>query len=151
MEVLVSAVLIRTTDHHTIRVPTKKRDKISLDTYILSKSCFFLKWSTLRLSSFPRTIPAAAADDDETMHRHIAKFGENTKRWHQRTPGLKILPLASLTIIATVAVGNVVVWVIAGVILVNTNTPLFLSFFFLFLRGGGSSLEYQRGKKEWRV
>lgn len=95
----------------------------------------------------PRTIPAAGADDDddddndETMHRHITKFGENTKQWHQRTPGLRVLPLASLVIIIIVAFGNVVVWVTAGVVLVNTNTPFFFwggSFL------GGIHLKYGR-------
>lgn len=98
-----------------------------------------------------RTIPSAAdndadndADDndDETMHRHITKFGENTRRWHQRAPGLRVLPLPSLVIIVSVAFGNVLVWVIAGVILVNT-------LFFVFW--GERSLEYRRGNKEWCV
>lgn len=81
------------------------------------------------------TVSAAAAaddyydddddDDDETMHRHLTKFGETTGRWHQRTPGLRALPLSSLVVIASVAFGNLLVWVIAGVVLVNINTPTF--------------------------
>ena len=82
----------------------------------------------MQLFSLPRSIPAAADDDDETMHRHITKLGENSKRWHQRTPGLRVLPLASLIIILIVAVGNVLVWIIAGVVLVNTSTLIFQIF-----------------------
>lgn len=118
-------------------MPTKKRIKISfkwIHTYI-QNFCFFLSnVQQLRLSSLPRTVPAADEndddDDDETMHRHITKLGEKSRRWHQRTPGLRVLPLASLVIIVTVAFGNVVVWVIAGVVLVNTNTLFFCFFVF---------------------
>ncbi|MCJ1346984.1 hypothetical protein MMC31_005204 [Peltigera leucophlebia] len=89
--------------------------------------------------------PAAAAaddddddDDDETM-RLLTKFGKATRRLHQRTPGLRTLPLPSLVIIASVAFGNAVIWAIAGVVLVNTNT------FFL-------SLQCAVGETgEWRV
>lgn len=92
------------------------------------------------MSNRPRwTVSAAAAADDydddddddedeETMHRHLTKFGETTGRWHQRTPGLRALPLASLVVIASVAFGNLLVWVIAGVVLVNINTPTFYNF-----------------------
>lgn len=86
----------------------------------------------------PWTIPAAAAaaddddDEEETMHRHLTKFGETTRRCHQRTPGLRVLPLPALVVIASVAFGNVLTWVIAGVVLVNTNTP---PFFFNRLNG----------------
>lgn len=50
-------------------------------------------------------------------------------------------------------------WVIAGVVLVNTNA-LFFIFFFLFWLGGGGraggraggiSLEYRWGNKEWHL
>lgn len=114
-----------------IRVSTKKRLKISfklIHIYIQNICSFLVNVQHLRLSSLPRTTPAADTnDDDETMHRHITKLGESSKRWHQRTPGLRVLPLASLVMIVTVAFGNVVVWVIAGVVLVNTN-PLFFGF-----------------------
>lgn len=46
------------------------------------------------------------------------------------------------------------VWVIAGVVLVNTNA-LFFVFFLFWLGGGGQaggiSLEYRWGNKEWHV
>lgn len=135
-----------------IRVSTKKRLKISfkyIHIYIQNICSFLVNVQHLRLSSLPRTTPAADKndDDDETMHRHITKLGESSKRWHQRTPGLRVLPLASLIMIVTVAFGNVVMWVIAGVVLVNTN-PLF---FLVFCWGMVFSLEYRWGNKEWRV
>lgn len=87
-------------------------------------------------SRLPWTIPAAAAaaaaadddDDEETMHPRLTKFGETTRRCHQRTPGLRTLPLSALVVIVSVAFGNVLTWVIAGVVLVNTNThPIFFN------------------------
>lgn len=120
-----------------IRVSTKKILKISfkyIHIYIQNICSFLINAQHLRLSSLPRTTPAADKndDDDETMHRHITKLGESSKRWHQRTPGLRVLPLASLIMIITVAFGNVVMWVIAGVVLVSTNPR-----FFGFLLGDG--------------
>lgn len=89
MEVLVSAVLIRTTDHHMIRVPTRKRDKISLNTDILSKSCFFLKWSSFApfqfSSDYSRRRRRRRRDDASPYHqiRREYKTMASTYAWAQ--------------------------------------------------------------------
>lgn len=145
-------ILIRTTRSKKdrtrhISVSTKKERELRslLNSYIYLQnfrlSLFFEMFNICGfLRSLPRTIPAVADhdhdhdhddddDNDETMHRHITEFRENTRRWHERTPGLRVLPLASLVIIITVAFGNVLMWTIAGVVLVNTITSHFFIFF----------------------